>query len=60
MSIKKERKLKVYGMGGYKGVNVPTIVLKGTWLEKLGFGIDVAISVECEKGKLVISKREEQ
>lgn len=57
MGMKRERKLKVYGMGGYKGVNVPTIVLKGKWLDELGFGIDVPIKVECEEGKLVIFRK---
>ncbi len=54
MSIKKERKLKVYGMGGYKGVNVPTIMLKGKWLDDFGFNFGTRYRVNCEQGRLVI------
>jgi len=60
MSIKKERKLKVYGMGGYKGVNVPTIMLKGKWLEELGFEMDMPILVKCENGRLMSFVRKEE
>lgn len=57
---KKSRKLKVYGMGGYKSKDVATIMLKGKWLEELGFEMGTPILVECENGKLVITPREEE
>lgn len=56
VGMKKERKLKVYGMSGYSSVNVPTIVLKGKWLEQLGFGIDTPIVIKCEEERLTIIK----
>lgn len=51
------RKLKVY----YKSSgdsSVPTIMLKGKWLEKYGFSAGSYIAVECEKERLTIVPRE--
>ena len=45
---------------GYHGsyyVYVPSINLKGKWLEQLGFDIDTPIEVECSDGRLVITRR---
>ena len=40
MKYKKNRRLKVYGQSnGYNYKDVPTIVLKGKWLEAAGFDI---------------------
>ena len=40
MKEKKNRRLKVYGQSnGYNDKDVPTIVLKGKWLEAAGFDI---------------------
>ena len=54
----KVRKLKVYGMGSYKGKDVATIVLKGKWLQELGFEIGIPIQVECEEGRLVLVRKD--
>ena len=50
----KKRSIKVYGQSGYQYRETPTIMLKGKWLEKLGFKIGDYISVSCEDGKLTI------
>lgn len=56
MNNKKNRHLKVYGQGnGYSNHDVPTIVLKGKWLEAAGFDIGTGVLVECDEGKLIIS-----
>lgn len=56
MKEKKNRRLKVYGQSnGYNYQDVPTIVLKGKWLEAAGFNIGSDLLVECENGKLTIS-----
>ena len=52
---KKNRSVKIYGMSGYQYQQVPTIMLKGKWLEALGFGIGDYISVSCEDGKIIIT-----
>ena len=55
MKEKKNRRLKVYGQSnGYNYQNVPTIVLKGKWLEAAGFHIGSEIMVEYEKGKIIV------
>ena len=51
----KKRSIKVYGQSGYKYQETPTIMLKGKWLEELGFKIGDYISVTCEDGRLVIT-----
>lgn len=55
---KKNRTLKVYEQGGYRCKPTPTLVLKGAWLEDWGFSINTPVMVNCEEGKLVITKRE--
>ena len=41
------RRLKVYGQSnGYNYQDVPTIVLKGKWLEAAGFDIGDSISIK--------------
>lgn len=57
--FKKERKMKVYAQSGYKYKNTATIILKGDWLEECGFEPGTEIKVECDDGKLVITKVEE-
>lgn len=55
MKNKNNRRLKVYGQSnGYNYKEVPTIVLKGKWLEAAGFDIGTDLLVECEDGKLTI------
>ena len=51
------RKLKVYYQSAGDS-SVPTIFLKGKWLEKYGFTTGTYIAVECENGKLTIVPRE--
>jgi len=58
MAYKKYREMKVYEQSGYKYQNTPTIVLKGKWLQELGFTMGENIVVKCEDGKLTIVKAE--
>lgn len=56
MKDKKNRRLKVYGQSnGYDYQDVPTIVLKGKWLESAGFDIGDSIVLSCEDGRIVIA-----
>ncbi len=55
MAIKKSRQMKVYGQSGYHYKSTPAIMLKGQWLQELGFEIGNYISVSCEDSKLVIT-----
>ena len=56
MKNKKNRRLKVYVQSnGYNYKDVPTIVLKGKWMEAVGFDIGTDLLIECEKGKLIIN-----
>lgn len=47
--------MKVYGQSGYRYKETPAIMLKGQWLQELGFEIGDYISVSCENGKLIIT-----
>ena len=58
--LKNERDLKVYGMSGHNYKNVPTIMLKGKWLQEFGFGIGDKYHVECKPGQLVITMTEKE
>ena len=51
MKDKKIRKLKVYGAVGKWYKDPPTIMLKGQWLERLGFECGDRIEVECQIGR---------
>ena len=53
-----ERDLKVYGMSGHNYKSTPTIMMKGKWLRDFGFEIGDKYHVECDAGKLIISKAE--
>lgn len=56
---KENRNLKVYSSTtGYKRKEIPMIMLKGAWLQELGFDSDTPISVKCEDGKITITPRE--
>lgn len=56
MKEKKNRRLKVYGQSnGYNYQDVPTIVLKGKWLEAAGFSIGENINITIEKSALIIT-----
>lgn len=55
MNNKKNRRLKVYAQSnGYNYQDVPTIILKGKWLEAAGFDIGTELLVQCESGILTI------
>lgn len=55
MAFKKNRSMKVYGQSAYRYKETPAIMLKGLWLQELGFEIGDYISVSCENGKLIIT-----
>ncbi len=59
MKDKNSRRLKVYGQSnGYNYQDVPTIVLKGKWLEAAGFKIQDQVQVIVEQDRMVIKKVE--
>ena len=51
---KMKRNIKVNATSGYKYKPVPTIILKGNYLEQYGFTIDTKVVVELSDGKIVI------
>lgn len=55
MKNQKNRSLKVHSQSGRNYKATPTIILKGEWLQELGFAIGDYISVSCENGKLIIT-----
>jgi len=59
MAYKEYREMKVYEQSGYNYQNTPTIVLKGKWLEELGFTMGEKVLVKCEGGRLTITKADE-
>lgn len=52
------RTLKIYAqsMGGGNYTSVPTILLKGKWLEDAGFHMGEYVTVEVEDDKIVLTK----
>lgn len=56
MKSKEYRSMKVYGQSGYNYRDTPTIMLKGQWLEELGFEAGTPITVHCEDGILTITR----
>lgn len=52
------RKLKIYeqSMGGGNYTPVPTILLKGKWLEDAGFKCGEYVEVVCEGDKITLTK----
>ena len=68
-AFKKERKMKVYEAttvsrskwwNHTKYTTVPQIRLQGIWLEQdCGFEPGALIKIECEEGRLIITKAEE-
>lgn len=66
----RERKLKVYGVqverkarsifaAARRWLEVPQIRLQGLWLQEIGFKPGDNLNVQCEEGKLIISRCEE-
>ena len=60
MKNQKNRSMKVHAQSGYNYKATPTIILKGQWLQEMGFEIGDYISVRCEDGKLIITLDEEK
>ena len=57
MKNKNNRRQKVYGQSnGYNYQDVPTIVLKGKWLETAGFKIQDRLQIVVEQEKIIIKK----
>lgn len=53
------RKLKVhYSSQGENYTHVPTIMLKGKWLEAAGFKIGDYVEVECSGDRIALTKTE--
>lgn len=59
MAYKEYREMKVYESSGNQYKRTPSIVLKGKWLNDLGFEINTPITVKCEGGRLIITPRDE-
>ncbi|MFR7578508.1 MAG: SymE family type I addiction module toxin [Butyribacter sp.] len=59
MAYKEYREMKVYESSGYQYKRTSSIVLKGKWLNDLGFEINTPITVKCEGGRLIITPRDE-
>ena len=55
MKNQKNRSMKVHSQSGRNYKATPTIILKGQWLQEMGFEIGDYISVNCENGKLIIT-----
>lgn len=55
---KTTRNLKVIEQSGYRYQATPTVMLKGKWLSEFGFDIGTHVKVECEDGRLIITKEE--
>lgn len=58
-NYKRERKMKVYNQSGYKYKDTPTIIIKGAYLEELGFAPGIPIIVDCQGGKITITPANE-
>jgi len=58
MGFKKYRDMKVYERFTTKEV-VPEIRLQGKWLQELDFVPGTPITVKCDGGRLVITRKDE-
>lgn len=59
MAFKEYREMKVYEQSGYHYKSTPAIILKGKWLEELGFTTGTAVTVKCQGGQLTITPSDE-
>ncbi len=50
-----ERKIKVNASSAYKYKQVPTLMLKGDYLNAFGFPIDTRVSVKLEPERIIIT-----
>ena len=57
--ISRNRGGSVYEQSGYQYKPTPTIVLKGKWLEELGFCPGTPVVVKCQGGQLTITPADE-
>ena len=57
--FKRERKMKVYAQTGYQYKDTSAIVLMGDGLKACGFEPGTPSRVECEGGRLVITRMDE-
>ena len=53
-----KRKIKVYESSDKNYIPTPTIILKGKWLGKYGFDMNMLISVNCEERRITIEPRD--
>ena len=56
VSYMEKRKLKVYYGRGRDNCRLPQIVLQGQWLERMGFSIGDSLTVDCQPGRVVITR----
>lgn len=60
MRYKRNRKVKVYeATTGTNYKKVPQIRLQGEWLKELSFEPGVELNIECEGGRLIITRLDE-
>ena len=50
------RKLKVYYGRGRNYRRQPQIILKGLWLERMGFSVGDRLTVDCQPGRVVVTR----
>ena len=55
-----ERNIKVNATSDRNYHPVPTLQLKGKYLDQFGFNIDTKVSVRLSQGKIIIIKQPEQ
>lgn len=55
-----QRKLTVYAGSGKHYAPIPQIILQGKWLEELGYHVGDKVTVDCQTGKMIITKEERQ
>lgn len=59
MGYKRYRRLTVTEQAGYQNAGKPAIKMQGIWLTELGFNLGDKICVECENGRLTVTKVDE-
>lgn len=56
----KAKKLTVCRGSGQNYASIPKIVLQGQWLHELGFSIGDKVDIDCQQGKIIITKQTER
>lgn len=51
-----QRKLTVYAGSGKNYTVIPQIILQGQWLGKIDFNVGDKITVDCQPGRITITK----